>query len=92
MYSMPAEAAENEPDAPKHQRENPNFHLQSYLWAVGTLTILLIYTVWKFSSSEEYQLKTLHTLVKLLQYMARLMGAWALNAEARYNQVVDTLH
>lgn len=92
MYSVPAEAAENEPGTPEPERTNPNIHIQSYVWIVGTIAVLLVYTMWRYSSSEEYQLKTLHTLVKFLQYMARLMGAWALSAEAQYNQVVDTLH
>jgi len=92
---MPAEAAENEPGAHQPEREDSDFSFNTkavrrLLGAAACVyLIFLFYGLWQY---DEVKLHTLHSITRMLQTSARVLGLWALEFENAYNEYVDALH
>lgn len=91
---MPAEASGNESNPPEPREEDQRMVAGSILRSVWTLTILLVvWGMWiMMLNDDEIQLHVLNFTVKLLQTVARVIGAWAIVVEDHYNDVVNSLH
>lgn len=90
---MPDQAGENESVAPADSGAHPNTTFHTFVWfvriAACAYLIGIVWTVWQ---EDEAKLYILHSWIKMLQGMARVLGTWALEAEAAYNEVASLLH
>jgi hypothetical protein len=91
---MSGPAGEYEPAPPADQRQDKVFLSKSTpAWLLGVSTVgVLSYAMFSMWDDEEIRLHVLHTLVKLLQAVARVIGMWAIEFERAYNEAVDVLH
>lgn len=90
---MPAETSGDEPITPEPTEEDKGLVVEPIVRSIGTISILLIFwAMWRLMDSDEVQLHILNFLVRFLQAIARIIGAWAITAESNYNKVVDSLH
>lgn len=90
---MSDETREDEPNAPTSERESAYFSLDALKWFVRFATVsylaILMYHLW---DDDEVRLHVLHSIVRILHEIARVIGLWALHFEMEYNNVVDSLH
>lgn len=91
---MQDEAAENEPVAPEDKGEDQDFTFKSFVWFLRFAIVAYLawgaYFVW--INDDELRLRFLHQWIRALHNMARILGTWALQAEAAYNETAALLH
>jgi hypothetical protein len=94
---MPAEASENESNAPESEAEDQGFLLRNSsalatfaTFFVGTLIVqIIISRMW---DEDEIRLYALDAMMRFFQLFARMFGGWALTCEKAYNDYANALH
>lgn len=97
MHSLQEATGGNEPVAPEYEQEPEPVSIQLSTagiakWArlVGIIYLFaFLVAIWE---SDELRLHTLNGMVKVLQLIARTVGALALRTEQSYNEYVNALH
>ena len=93
MYSMPTTPGENEPNSYPVESEATRNQAEILVWIIRfTAASYLIFTLYTLLQNDEIRLHVLHGSIRFLHSCARLLGGWAIQTEALYNNYVDTLH
>lgn len=93
LYPLSGTPGTDESVSPELHREVEVTPGELFIWFVRVAAIgyfgLVLYRLWE---DTEIRLHFLHSLTRLLQNTARVIGVWGLQTEQLYGEFVDSLH